>query len=417
MNSPLLARWLRDHPIVVTGLGCFSAAGDSVRRLWESAVAGRATARWEEFESRADKARFAVGRAPAIVAALPELHRVRKMDRSVQMARLAAGQAWRQARLDEAYPPERIGIALGSSRGPLGKVHDSLVQLDRHKFPPSLGPDSTFACLSGALAQDFGLKGPGATLSATCASAAFAVSFAAAEILLGKADAMLAGGAEAPLHPVVLAQLHAAGVLGFHEEAALACRPFDAARNGMVLGEGSGFLVLESAATAARRGAAPLARLAGWATSLDHSGRTGVDETGAGVLQVMREALRTAGLAPEQVEYLNAHGTGTVLNDRVEARAVRELLGPRAAEVPCSSTKPVTGHCLGATPALEAILCVEALRHQVIPPTAACLQQDALCAINIQPLTARPANVSTAMSNSLGFWGYHASLIFAKGTA
>ncbi|MFO1477304.1 MAG: beta-ketoacyl-[acyl-carrier-protein] synthase family protein [Verrucomicrobiota bacterium] len=414
MSLPPLIRLLQENPIAVTGLGCYSAAGDSVPDLWENAAAGRSAAAWRNFDGLDGNARFAVASAPDIALSRAKLRPVQRADRAVQMAWMAAGQAWQQAGLSNAYPPERVGVAIGSSRGPIGKVCDSLGFLAGKKYPPSFGPDSTFACLSGALAQSLNLKGPGATFSATCASAAFAIGYAAEQILLGKADAMLVGGSEAPLHPVVLAQLQAAGVLGFHEDATLACRPFDQARNGIVLGEGSGFLVLESMAGISKRGVEPLARLAGWATGLDKCGRTGVDETGSGLLRLMREALQVAEMSAGQVDYINAHGTGTLLNDQAEARAVHELLGERAAEVPCSSTKPVTGHCLGATPALEAILCVEALRHQIIPPTATCREQDPLCPIHVQPLVSRPANISTILSNSLGFWGYHAVLVFSK---
>ena len=264
------------------------------------------------------------------------------------------------------------------------------------------------------LAQAFKLKGPGATISATCASSAFAIGFAAEQILLGKADAMLAGGAEAPLQPVVLAQLHSAGVLGFHEEAPRTCRPFDATRNGIVLGEGGAFLVLESARSADRRGIQPLAKLAGWAMKLDDSGRTSVGEDGSGLLDVMHQALQVAGLDPDQIDYISAHGSGTKQNDLAEARAVGKMFGDRGTTVPCSSTKPITGHCLGATPALEAVIGIEAMRCQMIPPTANCHEPDPHCAINAQPLTARPANISAVISNSLGFWGYYASLIFTK---
>jgi 3-oxoacyl-[acyl-carrier-protein] synthase II len=338
---------------------------------------------------------------------------VRKADRCVQLAWLAADQAWRQAALAEIYPPARLGVMVGSSRGPADKRVENRLA-GRHKYPPSLSANTTFAVLSGALAQTFKLKGPGATVSATCASAAFVIGLAAEQILLGKADAMLVGGAETPLQPAVLAQLQSAGVLAEHAEAAHACRPFDRARNGLVPGEGGAFLILESAAGAAKRGAAVLAHLAGWSLSLEDSGRTGVDEAGAGLVRVMAEALQLAGLDAENIDYINAHGTGTRLNDAAEARAIGQLFGARAAVVPCSSTKPVTGHCLGATPALEAIICLEAMRHGMIPPTANCQQPDPACAIHMQPLIAKPAAIATVMSNSLGFWGYQASLIFQK---
>jgi 3-oxoacyl-(acyl-carrier-protein) synthase len=181
-----------------------------------------------------------------------------------------------------------------------------------------------------------------------------------------------------------------------------------------MLGEGSGFFVLESAQAAAARGAETLAQLAGWSLALDNSGRTGVDREGLALLQTMKQALQLAKLCPEDIGYINAHGTGTKLNDAAEAQAVKALLGDRVRDVPCSSTKPITGHCLGATPALEAILSIAALHHQMIPPTANCRSQDPCCAINVQPLVARAAPLSVVMSNSLGFWGYHASLIFSK---
>ena len=411
--SPIQA-WLRDNPIVVTGMGSFSAAGDSVDALWRGAIAGRSLAAWREFGDEKGRSRFAVCSAPALDATRPELHPVRKLDRCVQMAWLTALQAWEQSRMADVYRPERVGVMVGSSRGPLGKQIESIRREGARRVSPSLSADSTFGSLSGALAQSFKLKGPGAAISATCASGAFAIGLAAEQVLLGKADAMLVGGTEAPLMPALLEQLRAAGVFGFHEEAGQTCRPFDVTRNGLVLGEGSAFLVLESAQAAAARGAAVLARLAGWSLSLDNSGRTGVSEDGAGLLQVMQDALQVAGVGPEKIDYINAHGTGTKLNDMAEANAVRTLCGDRTMTVPCSSTKPITGHCLGATPALEAILSVEALRHQMIPPTANCAAQDPLCPINVQPLTAQPAKISTVMSNSLGFWGYHASLIFAK---
>lgn len=414
MTGSILNHLLRENPVVVTGQGCFGAAGENVEALWATALAGQSSAAWREFELERQRDRFAVCSAAELDASRADLHPVRKLDRCVQMAWLAANQAWQQARFTDAYPPTRAGIMVGSSRGPLGKRSESFGLTGHQKFPPSLSANSTFACISGALAQPFKLRGPGATISATCASAAFAIGLAAEQILLGKADAMIVGGTEAPLNFAVLAQLQASGVLGFHEDARQTCRPFDAARNGIALGEGSAFLILESARTAAARGAMPLARLAGWAGCLDDSGRVGVHENGSGLLQVMEQALQVAGLDAEQIGYLNAHGTGTKMNDHAEACAIRKLLGDRATMVLCSSTKPVTGHCLGATPALEAVLCIEALRRQKIPPAVNCSQPDPLCPINTPPSATPAAPLRHVMSNSLGFWGYHAALIFSK---
>jgi 3-oxoacyl-(acyl-carrier-protein) synthase len=414
MKPSILTGLLRDNPIAVTGMGCFCAAGDSVDALWEAASAGKSPATWREFDFESEHMRFAVCSAPELDLTQPQLHPVRKMDRCVQIAWIAANQAWSQAQLAGAYPMTRVGIIVASSRGPVSKHKESFQFVSHHKCPPSLAANSTFASLSGALGQAFKITGLGVTVSATCASAAFAIGLAAEQILLGKADAMLVGGTEAPLQPAILAQLNAAGVIGSHDDARLTCRPFDVTRNGLVLGEGSGFLVLESARAASARKTKIVAHLAGWGLSLDNAGRTGVNEDGSGLLQVMEEALRLADFDPGKIDYINAHGTGTKMNDAAEAIAVKTLLGDRATTVPCSSTKPITGHCLGATPALEAIISIEAMRRQTIPPTANCLQPDPLCLINPQPLAAKSAGISNVMSNSVGFWGYYASLIFSK---
>jgi 3-oxoacyl-[acyl-carrier-protein] synthase II len=355
----------------------------------------------------------AVCEAAAPESAGVDLHPVRRMDRSAQLGWIAAVQALRMAGLDRGRDGREIGVLAGSSRGPLGRLAEGWARVGVRRYPPSLSADCTFASLTGVIAQACGLGGPSATVSATCASAAFALGFAAEQLLLGKAAAMLAGGAEAPLTPLVVAQLDAAGVLGSHPDPAQTCRPFDATRNGLVLGEGAAFLVLEPAAAAARRGAVPLARLAGWGLGIADAGRAGVGDEGEGLARAAGAALALAGLAPAALDHVNAHGTGTRLNDAAEARAMRRVLGGRAAVVPCTSTKPVTGHCLGATPALEAVIAVEALRRQVVPPTANCRQPDPECPVNPQPLCAQPTRLRHVLSSSLGFWGYHAALIFS----
>jgi 3-oxoacyl-[acyl-carrier-protein] synthase II len=409
MKSSPLASWLRDDPIVITGIGAFSAAGADMSSLWDAAIAGRISATERIFGDGPELSRFAVCAAPAVDVTLPELRPFRKMDRCVQAAWLAAAAAWKQADIAGAYAPERIGLIVGTSRGPLVKRTENLDDRQNRRVSPSLAADTAYASVSGALAQAFKCKGPGATVSATCASAAFAIAFAAEQIVLGNADAMLVGGTEAPLQAAMLAQLKATGVLAVHEDPARACRPFDVDRTGLVLGEGSAFLILESERTSSARRIPALARLAGWATHVDDSGRAGVNPLGTGLMHVMRCALEIAGLRPDEIDYINAHGTGTRLNDAAEAQAVFGIFG---GAVPCTSMKPITGHCLGATPALEAVVCVEALNRQLIPPTANCERQDPLCPINALPLKAQPAKLAAAMSNSVGFWGYCASLIF-----
>ncbi len=416
MKGAVLPQLLRATPIMVTGCGAISAAGATLDELWLRAVAGHSPAAIREFEIGRRQQPFAVCAAPQLDVTRPELHPVRRMDRSVQLGWVAANQALRAAGLDQARSDLTIGVMVGASRGPVSKLEEGFARVSSRRYPPSLSADCTFASLSGALAQALDLTGPSVTVSATCASGAFAIAFAAEQILLGKADAMLVGAAEAPLLPAVMAQLNAAGVVGSHAEAALTCRPFDVTRNGLCLGEGSGFLVLEPAPAARRRGATPLAQLAGWGLCVDDSGRAGVSASGSGLLDAASQALAAAGLTPAVIDHVNTHGTGTRLNDTVEARALRQLFGSRADTLPCTSTKPITGHCLGATPALEAVLVIEALRRQIVPPTANCHQPDPECPINMQPLKARPMELCHVMSNSLGFWGYHASLIFSRVT-
>jgi 3-oxoacyl-[acyl-carrier-protein] synthase II len=223
---------------------------------------------------------------------------------------------------------------------------------------------------------------------------------------------MLAGGADAPLHDAIVRQLLSTGILGSHADPRQACRPFDATRNGTILGEGAAFLVLESLASARRRGARVHAHLAGWAMGSDYLHCTAPREDGEGLFQVMTRALAQAGLPAQRLDYVNAHGTGTRLNDRLEVVALRRLLGDRLAEVPCSSTKPVTGHCLGAAAALEAVVSVLALQGETVPPTACCTDLDPECPIDAVQGSARRAPLRAVMSNSLGFWGNNASLVF-----
>ena len=413
MEDNIFKKVLQDNPIVVTGLGVFCGAGVTVRELWTHAVEGRSSAVWKEFPGRKAPLRVAVCAAPKVETELPELRATRKMDRCVQMALAAARQAWSDAGLDEnPLPPDRIGVISGTARGPLEKIGESVKLLDRSRMLPTLAANSTVACLSGALGNILRVRGPSFTVSATCASAAMAIALGAQQILTGEVDAVVAGGADAAVQPLLVSQLNATGLLGSHEDPGRVCRPFDITRDGTLLGEGAAFLVLESALSACRRGSKIHAQLAGWALGVDSAGRCGVSENGEGFLQIVPPALRLAGLDPAQVDYCNAHGTGTQLNDRAEARAMAHLMSQSDKEIPCSSTKPITGHCLGATPAIEAVISIQAIRHQCLPPTINCSRLDPDCALDIIPDKSRVAPVRAVMSNSLGFWGKHASLIF-----
>ncbi len=432
VNPPPLHRLLQECPVVVTGMGAFCGAGASVGDLWQTVLQGESPANWLPQELLPAGRRIAGIRAPN-----PPLTRLtRKLDRSAQLAHAAATEAWSAARLDtQPVAAERIGVFVGTSRGAVAKLAEACAGGFQ---PPSAGSDGSepnrrahaqhgdwksparpsdaahcsLANISGMLSLAFPVHGPALTISATCASGAAAIALAAQQILLGTVDVAFAGGAEAPLNPLVIAQLHAAGILGHDENPRLTCKPFDSERNGIVLGEGAGFLVLESLASAQRRGAPVLARLAGWALAAEGGERVGMDRTGASLSHVITEALALATVAPAQLSYVNAHGTGTTLNDIAEANALHLALGEASSSVPCSSTKAVTGHCLGASAALEAIIAIQAIQSGRLPGTVNCRNLDPEVKLNLLRANTGPTAVESALSVSAGFWGNQAALLF-----
>ena len=275
--------------------GAQSSMG-SVRRAWWSSMAGCGhPSAWRERSIR-----------QGICGFVP----VGETDRSVQLALSAAVEAADQAGISGGMGT--VAVIAGTSRGPQQHWDVARAELDSgRRLRPTMAATGTIACLSGLLAQQLGATGPGFTVSATCSSGAVAIALAAQQLLLGEADAVVAGGSDAPVHPLVLRGLESAGMLGS------ACRPFDARRDGLVIGEGAGFLVLERERDARRRGATVLARLEGWATGVDGLGRTGIREDGSGLVDVLGRALGVAGIQAREVGYINAHGTATELNDRV----------------------------------------------------------------------------------------------------
>ncbi len=404
-----MQKFLLENPIVVSGMGSICAAGSSVEELWTRALRGHSTATEQSFCWGTESWQTAVHAVGDLTGLLGKHLRAGKLDRSIQLALVAATEALQQAGLPfQATDEGRSGLIVGSSRGPRTKW---MAAIERRTVLPTDAAISTIASLTGSLSKVFGLTGPSFTVSATCASGAVAIGLAAQQILTGAADIMVVGGTDAPLHPMMVAQLRAAGVLGEHPDPTRTCRPFDISRNGLCLGEGAGFIVLESAASAARRGAPSLARLTGWSSGAENVGRAAVSLGGKTLVRTMRQAIEAARLSPSDISYINAHGTGTLMNDSAEAEAILTTFGSAGAP-PCSSTKPVTGHCLGATPVLEAILCVQALREQMIPPTANC--HAPAFPLDFVPLRARPAALQHVLSNSLGFWGKHASLLFSR---
>ncbi len=405
---------LESDPVVVTGMGAVCAAGTTVAALWDAVIRGKSMAQWADLPGLSDPC---AGFPAAAVdwSAHPWSRMARRLDPGSQLALHAAHQAADQAGVLEmrATSPERVGVILGSSRGSMVKWEEAHELLrDCRRMKPTLAATTTLGAGAGALAQVLGSRGPTWSVSTACASGAFAIASGAEQIALGHADIMVVGGADCALHPTIHAGLQAAGVLargcGSPSEW---CRPFCTDRTGLVPGDGAGMLVLESLSSAERRGAVPLAVLAGWNCGIAPDGLAGMEAEGQGLQRAMRAAMELAGVSPHQIDYINAHGTGTVANDAAEAAALRGVFGSH--QPPCSSSKSLTGHCLGGTPALEAILCVHALLEGKTPPAFPALGLDPALRLRFATSSDRKP-LRRVLSNSAAFWGFTASLLFSS---
>jgi len=404
--------------VVITGLGAITPVGNDVETMWQALVAGRSgVGPLTHFDPAPFETKFAAEVKGFDPAALFGRKDARRMDRFTQFAVAAAGQAIADAAL--RVTPEnapRIGCIFGSGVGGISTIV-SEVEVARAKgfdrvspfFVPMMLPDTA----PGQIAIQYGLKGPNMTIVTACASSANAIGEATETIRRGAADAVLTGGAEAGIVPLALAGFNVMNAVSRRNDAPQkASRPFDANRDGFVMGEGGAALVLESLDHARARGARIYAEVLGYGASADAHHITAPQETGEGAALAMRAALAQAKLAPQDVGYINAHGTSTQLNDKSETLAIKQVFGPAAYQVPISSTKSMTGHLLGAAGALEALVCVKALQQGLLPPTINYETPDPECDLDYIPNTARHVPVRTAMSNSFGFGGHNACLIF-----
>lgn len=382
--------------IAITGCAYVGSAGNSLDEAFARCLSGEIAAEWLEL-----KAGRCTYRAPIIRAADPDPRGKRGLDRSVLLGLQAARDALANAGLKTAD-----AVFAGTSRGPIGRLTRSLRE---ERFPPGDGPAGVVGCLSGAIAASLGIAGAAVTVSASCTSSAAAIVLGAQHLLGGEAGAVLVGGAEAPLQPVALGPLATSGILGSDALPERACRPFDRTRNGTVIGEGAAFLVLESLEGAYARGARVLAILAGWSLGTEPATRVGQEETGEHFSRVIKAALARAGVAPDDLGYVNLHGTGTPLNDRTEAAALARAL---PGGVPCSSIKAVVGHCMGAASAVESLIALESLRTGELPPTWNCFERDPVAPSGLITAPCRRVGMRTVATLSSGFWGTHAALVF-----
>jgi 3-oxoacyl-[acyl-carrier-protein] synthase II len=342
----------------------------------------------------------------------------RRLDRNVLLSLGAAREAVADARLDGAYSPDRVGILFGTAIGGIAGIIEQ-VDVLRDRGPDRIAPTFIQNVLvdtaSGQLAIALGFRGPNYAPVSACATGSTAVGEAAELIKRGDADAVVAGGAEACLTPLILAGFCAMrGLAAEDEYPPRASRPFDATRAGFVMGEGACVLVLEDLEAAERRGATVYAEILGYGMSNDAHHLAQPDPESLGVAEMMSRAFERANVEPEQVGYINAHGTSTPLGDAAETRAIKEVFGGHAYRLAVSSTKSVTGHCFGAAGAIEAMMCVLAVRDGVLPPTMNYVHPDPECDLDYVPNEARQVQVEVALSNAMGLGGHNGCVLVGR---
>ena len=405
--------------VVITGMGALTPVGNDVDTMWTNLVAGKSgIAPITRFDASAFETRFA-GEVKDFDPAKHLGHKeVRRLDRYTQFALIATSQALEDSGLK--ITPEntlRVAVIIGSGVGGISTIVNEVhVLRDRgaNRISPFLVPMMLQDTAPGMVAITYGIRGPNMSVVSACATGTNVLGEAAEMIRYGRVDAAIAGSSEAGVIPLAMAGFNAMGAMSRrNEEPERASRPFDKTRDGFVASEGAGVLVLEALDRAQARGARIYAEVIGYGSSADAYHITAPEENGAGAAAAMRMALDQAGVAPADIDYLNAHGTSTPLNDKSETSAIKTVFGEAAYDVPISSTKSMTGHLLGAAGSVEAIACVKVLQEGVIPPTINYETPDPECDLDYTTNVARRKVVRRAMSNSFGFGGHNACIILA----
>jgi 3-oxoacyl-[acyl-carrier-protein] synthase II len=406
--------------VVVTGLGIVSPVGSTLASAWENICAGRSGIRpVTAYDVSQFSVKFAGTAQGFDVTQYLGPKELKKMDTFIHYGVAASIDAMRDSGLEVTEENcERIGVAIGAGIGGLEgieKNHKALLERGPRKISPFFVPSSIINMISGNLSIIMGLKGPNMATATACTTGTHNVGESARKIAYGDADVMIAGGAEMASTPLGLAGFAAARALSTRNDSPeTASRPWDKDRDGFVLGDGAGILVLEEYEHAKQRGAEIYCELVGFGMSGDAYHMTQPSKGGEGAARCMRNALQDAGLNPEDVDYVNAHGTSTPVGDVAETMAIHKAFGAHASHLAVSSTKSMTGHLLGAAGGIEAIFSVLSMRDSVIPPTINLDNQDSDCDLDYVPNVARQATVNVAMSNSFGFGGTNGTLIFKK---
>lgn len=406
--------------VVITGLGIISPIGIGVAENWASVTAGRSgIARITRFDPAAISTQIAGEVKGFEVEKYLSAKEARRFDVFIHYGLAAGSEAIKDAGLlDATLDKERVGINIGSGIGGISMIeetHNVLLESGPRRVSPFFIPGSIINMISGQLSITYGFQGPNLSMVTACTTATHCIGESGRIIQYGDADVMIAGGAESSITPLCLAGFASARALSQrNDDPATASRPWDKDRDGFVLGEGAGVLVLEEYEHAKARGARIYAELAGFGMSADAHHITAPMENGEGARRCMANALRDARLNPDQVHYVNAHGTSTPLGDLAETIAVKRCFGDYARKIAVSSTKSMTGHLLGAAGGVEAVYSALAVREQVAPPTINLVNQDPECDLDYVPNAARSMRIDAALSNSFGFGGTNGTLVFTK---
>ncbi|ALQ50207.1 beta-ketoacyl-ACP synthase II [Nitrosomonas ureae] len=407
--------------VVVTGLGIVSPVGNTVPSAWESIIAGKSgITRISRFDASAFASQIAGEVKDFDIHQYVSAKEARRMDIFIHYGMAAAIQAVKDAGIDEIsqLEAERIGVNIGSGIGGLSMIESTDIAYHAggpRKISPFFIPSTIINMIAGNLSIMYGYKGPNLAIVTACTTATHSIGHSARMIEYGDADVMVCGGAESCVTPLAIGGFGAAKALSVHnDEPEIASRPWDIDRDGFVLGEGAGVLVLEEMEHAKRRGARIYAELAGFGMSADAFHMTAPCDDGEGAARCMSNALKNAEIDTTEVDYVNAHGTSTPLGDIAETIAVKRCFGDHARKLAVNSTKSMTGHLLGAAGGVEAIFSVLATYHQIAPPTINLVNQDPQCDLDYIPNTARNMNIKVALSNSFGFGGTNGTLVFRR---
>ena len=407
-----------ERRVVITGRGALTPIGNSVKEFWNNAKEGKNGIDYVTLVDKDEVSVKVVGEVKNFDAAeAVGKKESKRLDRFSQFALACADEAIKSSGLDlDNVDKNRIGVLVGSGIGGFSTIETEITKMatGSKRVSPFFIPMAISNMAAGNISIKYGLKGPSTAVVTACATGTNGIGEAFRQIKHGYADIMLAGGVEAPITKIGIEGFNSLKALNTSNDPKIASIPFDSERSGFVMGEGAGILVLESLESAKKRNANILAEIVGYGSTCDAYHITSPDPDGEGASRAMIEAIEEAKINKEEVSYINAHGTSTKLNDKFETIAIKRTFGDYAYKIPVSSTKSMTGHLLGAAGAIEAIICIEALRDNFVPPTIGYRNKDEDCDLDYVPNVGRNHEVNYALTNSLGFGGHNATLLFKK---